>query len=109
MKVHSWNLAANGQGAELVCNKSPFQQGRSALLLINPTSNFNGTVNLQRADDVAGTSWTNYLSGTQLDYMGSGANRGGLAVEIVLGEKVRPTLSGLVGGGEVNVAIAVGA
>ena len=108
MDIRTWNLAADGQGAELVCNKSPFQQGRKALLIIQVSSTFNGTINFQKADDAAGTAWTNMLTSTQLGYLNTaGAGAGSCSFGIVLGEKVRPTLSGR-GAGEVNF-ILVGA
>ena len=111
MKVHSWpSMNSVSQGAELVCNTSPFQAGRSVLLNVQVSSNFDGDFQFQQANDVAGTSWANVLTGTEVDYVkeGAGSIGGSASFEITLGEKVRPVITSYTRG-SINFSLAAGA
>ena len=103
MQVQRWELDAQENGAALACNKTPFIAGRNAALHVSITDNRNLTFNFQYSDD-GGTTWTNYLSNTELAQIVDGRSA---VFGIKLGEQVRPTIS-VYNAGKVNVALVAG-
>ena len=103
MQVQRWELDATENGAALVCDKTPFITGRSAALHVSITDTRTLTFNFQYSDD-GGTTWTNYLSATELGQIVGGRSA---VFGIKLGEQVRPTVSAHTSG-KVNVALVAG-
>ena len=103
MSVQRWELSAKGSGVVLVCDKTPFVEGREAALHVSGTTSFNATVKFERSDD-GGATWTDYLTATTRGQLASGR---GAVFPVVLGGRVRPTLDPYTSG-KVNFALMAG-
>ena len=107
MNVHRWNLTKAEVGKTLVCNTTPFLEGRTAGLMVSRSVGATGTINFEYSND-GGATWTNYLQAAELGELGADDNPATQIFQITLGGQVRPNVSAYTDG-EFNFALMAGA